>query len=430
MRFVVAILSSALLTVLLVAQTATMTPEALVQRGLASYRASHYANAATDLEAASQALLSQEQMQNYVNTGKFPNIERFETALVYLTLAQSKLGQKEKAREAVLRLQTAERIDSTYASLSLGSDAVEFESAASKLVPGFSMKASGEVAHATPPPQPAASTVADTAPTKPAVSTTTVATTTLATTTAPPAPPPVQVSQASMVPAPTPPQTSQTKPAPKAVKPPALPPTQIAQTSPPPPRPATTTPAPSLTSQLADCQSTVDELVAQERARIQKDADARIAAIQREADERVAQAQRAAETQMAAMQSTNRKNYLLSLRQADGMAAAGKTDQASDIYNMVVSSSDAPREVVAEAAVGLYRTGAYRSAVTAFRKLSPYKRGEEDLRYYNAVSLYETGDYDEAKRELACALPYIQVTADVTRYRQKIENTGLRRAAR
>lgn len=171
-------------------------------------------------------------------------------------------------------------------------------------------------------------------------------------------------------------------------------------------------------------------MVAQERARIQREADARIATIQREADERVAAAQKAATAQIAALQAQNRNNYLLSLRQADAMAANGKLEQANDIYNAIVTSQDVPREIVAEAAVGLYRTSAFSSAVKAFRKLAPFARGEEDLHYYNAVSLYESGEYQEAKKELACALPYIQVTADVTRYRNKIEGTPSRQASR
>jgi hypothetical protein len=404
-RFVVALFLSILSAWAdVAAQTATMTPDALVQRGIASYRAGHYADAATDLDAAAQALLSQQQMQDYVNTGKFPNLDRFETALVYLTLAQAKLGHAAQAREAVLRLQTAERIDASYAQLSLGADAAEFESTAAKLVPGFSVKTVGKVAQATPAP---AATVAESAPTTPAVSTTNPPAAAQIT---PPAPKPAPVAQASMVPAPPRPTPS---PAP----------TQTATSE-------KLTVQPTLASERNDRQQTIDALVEQERVKIQKDADDRIAAIQRAADERVAEAQRAAAAQIAALQAQNRTNYLLSLRQADAMAATGKTDQANDIYNTVVTSSDVPREIVAEAAVGLYRTGAFRSAASAFLKLVPYGHGEEDLRYYNAVSLYETGEYDEAKKELACALPYIQVTADVTRYRQKIENTGSRQAAR
>ena len=73
------------------------------------------------------------------------------------------------------------------------------------------------------------------------------------------------------------------------------------------------------------------------------------------------------------------------------------------------------------------RAGSQRLAITArlqatglndarefVRKLR-LPEGEEDLRYYNAVALYETGNYQEAQKELACALPFIQVTEDVTR---------------
>ena len=37
------------------------------------------------------------------------------------------------------------------------------------------------------------------------------------------------------------------------------------------------------------------------------------------------------------------------------------------------------------------------------------------------VAAYETGQYERAKRELASALPHIEATADVQRYRVKIE---------
>jgi len=181
-------------------------------------------------------------------------------------------------------------------------------------------------------------------------------------------------------------------------------------------------------------QKAADERIATERTNIQKAADERLAAerasIQRAADERIAAAQKAAEAQIAALQAQNRRNYLISLRQADAYAATDRTDQANQIYTAIVSSQDAPREIVAEAAVGLYRTGSFRSAANAFRKLAPYGRGEEDLRYYNAVSLYEIGHYAEAQKELACALPFIQVTEDVSRYQAKIEKTASQQAMR
>ena len=66
----------------------------------------------------------------------------------------------------------------------------------------------------------------------------------------------------------------------------------------------------------------------------------------------------------------------------------------------------------------------------AFRKLGAFARGEEDLRYYDAVSLYETGNYGAAQKELACALPFLQITDDVSRYRSKIEKTATQQALR
>lgn len=360
MRFTVVLLSMIIaLTTGAIAQTASMTPDALVERGIASYRAGNYAAAATDLDAASQALLSQERMQEYVNTGKFAGLDRFETALIYLTLAQSKLGHTAQAREAVLRLMTAERINPTYAQLPLTSEVAEFEPIAAKLVPASALPANPQMARAT-----------------------------------------------TIAPAPTP------------VPPPAAP-IQVAQTT------TAPAPAPAQTQTQAQAQSDreryIEQRLTEERAKWQREADERIAQIQREADLRVAEAQKEAAAQIAAIQEQDRRSYLLSLRNADAMAAAGKINQANDIYNTIVMSPGAAREIIAEAAIGLYRTGAYRNAAGAFRKLAPYAHGEEDLRYYNAVSLYETGDFAEARRELACALPYIQVTEDVTRYREKIE---------
>ena len=61
--------------------------------------------------------------------------------------------------------------------------------------------------------------------------------------------------------------------------------------------------------------------------------------------------------------------------------------------------------------------------------MGTFAKGEEDLRYYNAVALYETGSYQDAQKELACALPFIQVTDEVTRYRVKIEQTAQQTAS-
>jgi hypothetical protein len=49
-------------------------------------------------------------------------------------------------------------------------------------------------------------------------------------------------------------------------------------------------------------------------------------------------------------------------------------------------------------------------SVRAFTRLGAFNRGEDDLRYYYAVSLFEIGKYDDAKQELAAALPNLQRT--------------------
>jgi hypothetical protein len=114
-------------------------------------------------------------------------------------------------------------------------------------------------------------------------------------------------------------------------------------------------------------------------------------------------------------------DVLTTLREANAAAAKGQTEDANRLYASVVDAPNASRDAIISAATGLYRTGDFIDAVRAFARLGTFARGEEDLRYYNAVALFETGRYAEAKKELACALPYIDVTADVVRYRAKIE---------
>jgi len=112
------------------------------------------------------------------------------------------------------------------------------------------------------------------------------------------------------------------------------------------------------------------------------------------------------------------------LDQAASLAANNQTDQARRVYLALLNQANVSRQTIAAAARGLYRIGAFADAVEAFRNLGTFNRGEEDLRYYDAVSLFETGRYDDAKKELACALPYIQITGDVARYRDKIQTMG------
>lgn len=112
------------------------------------------------------------------------------------------------------------------------------------------------------------------------------------------------------------------------------------------------------------------------------------------------------------------------LEQAVSLSANGQPEQARRVYLALLNMGNVSRATIAASAQGLYRLGAYADAVEAFRNLGIFSRGEEDLRYYNAVSLFESGHYADAKKELACALPYIQITPEVSRYRDKIETMG------
>src|SRR5206468_12109752 len=94
----------------------------LLQRGRDNYRAGKYREAITDLSAAADAILSPSQMQAYVNSGKFESLPKFETAIVYLTMAYAKLGRDADAREQLQRLLIAQGIGPTYASLYSRSD--------------------------------------------------------------------------------------------------------------------------------------------------------------------------------------------------------------------------------------------------------------------------------------------------------------------
>lgn len=122
--------------------------------------------------------------------------------------------------------------------------------------------------------------------------------------------------------------------------------------------------------------------------------------------------------------SSTSSELLQSLRSADDAVAAGDLQAATIVYERVAQSANATREALAEAGSGLYRIGAYRSSVAAFRRMGAFASGEEDLRYYFAVALYESGDYVAAARELACALPYLEENPEILRVRWKIENTA------
>lgn len=100
---------------------------------------------------------------------------------------------------------------------------------------------------------------------------------------------------------------------------------------------------------------------------------------------------------------------------------ASNLAEARRIYRELLDAQGHDHPTWIRVAEGLYRSRDFSGALAAFRHVGALRPGEEAYRYYVAVALYETGQYEPAKRELAGALPYIEITPDVERYREKID---------
>jgi hypothetical protein len=109
-------------------------------------------------------------------------------------------------------------------------------------------------------------------------------------------------------------------------------------------------------------------------------------------------------------------------RLAAGEAALGRSQliSARSIYRDLLAAGGLSRPDLLRVAEGLYRARDFVPSLRAFAQLEPLQRGEEPYRYYIAVAFFETGQFAAAKKELAAALPHIEVTADVASYRTKI----------
>lgn len=116
----------------------TMAPKSaddLLSHGRDELDRAQYAVAAKDLAAAADAFLTPQQTAAYVRSGHYDALAGYETALVYLTVADMKLGRVDDARATLRRINLAERIEPTYQGLPLDAGAAEFESIAKKLLP-------------------------------------------------------------------------------------------------------------------------------------------------------------------------------------------------------------------------------------------------------------------------------------------------------
>jgi tetratricopeptide (TPR) repeat protein len=322
----------------------------LFVRGRTAFRAGQYEQALPDLTAAADSYLADAQTEFGTETISAVLLDRYETSLVYLALANARLNHDAEALEAIVRIAASERIEPRFALLELGPDVATFPDLATRLAPGQlpvnnSLARIGlenaAAAAAT------ASTQEDTSRPLPAVT---------PRMTPPPASEPVPMPEPIVVPAPLP------------LPPPAPEPVVVPMPAP--------QPLPSFPpAPVANVNGTE------------------------------------------------------SLQQAEDFAARGDVASASAVYERFLATPGASRETLIQVASGFYRIGAYDRARFAFDRLGDLHRGEEDLRYYKAVSLFETGAYFDARKELTCALPYIEVTTEVAHYSAMIDEMAHASAA-
>ena len=346
----------------------------LLRRGVAEVEGGRPENATTLLRLAAFGLVE--------------SIEHYETAHVHLAVASDRLGDVESARDAAHRVVAAEKVERRYASLQLAAPVrTSFDAVAKKTLsaPDLALLTAKPAPETTSVPQalttpqkpaPGPSTAANGSAPKPAPTTTVTSppkrATPAPTPSAPPAPNSTQTGTA------TSPNSTQTANA-----------TQSSSTKPPAPvqkpvesKPVTTTQKPA----VAPVETNPVATQPKPPAPAPVDVAAQLAA-------------------------------------GDRALAAANLAEARRIYRALLPLQNLDRRMLIRLAEGLYRARDFATALQAFRRLGTFRSGEEPYHYYVAVAMYETGDHAGAKRELEAALPHIQLTPDVQRYRAKIEGT-------
>ncbi|MEY2549675.1 MAG: hypothetical protein QOD64_2257 [Verrucomicrobiota bacterium] len=305
----------------------------LYQRGMTHFAAADYARAFTELRSAA--------------FGFVEKVEQFETAQSYACIAAHRLGHDSDARDSLMRIVSAEKVQPRYRSVKLPDDVrAEVNAVAANLLTaeeaallGVSVAAKPAVDVPTPTKRP---NVAVTAPRDGG----------------PDASPPANDPKPQQVkPAPVP---QPTKPKPQPVAPQPISPAPVPQPSDPPSQPPPPAPKPvaNVDTSLAEAQRAIDD---------------------------------------------------------------GDIARARSIYDALSATPSLSHDAALRIAEGSYRVRDFAGAARAFARAGAIGRGEERYHYDYAVTLYETGRYGDAKRELAAALPYITITPDVARYRAKIE---------
>jgi hypothetical protein len=319
--------------------------------------------------------------------GFVEHVDQFETAQSYAIIAAHRLGHDNDARESLMRIVAAEKIQPHFRSVTLPVDVrAEVDTVAAALLTaeecallGVPEQVQRAAAAAKPPvvvPTPTKGpNVAVTAPREKEATDDTAS---------PDTRPKAKPQPVAPVPQPRTVAPQPVDPAPQPVVPPPQPiapvpqPQPPAQPQPPPPQPVA---PPKRETAPPHPQPPTQDPVPQPAA---KNADASLAEAQRAVDD-------------------------------------GEIGRARSIYIALLSGLPLSHPAALRLAEGLYRVNDFPDAARAFQRAGTLVHGEEQYHYYYAVTLYETGRYAEAKRELAVSLPYIAATTEVARYRAKIE---------
>ena len=367
------------------AQTAQDFYLGLLRRGLAAFDAGRYAEATDHLQIAAFG---------FVDT-----IDLYETAQIHLAIAHDRLGDRENAVAAARRVLAADRIAPRYTSLTLSAAIREaFETIARKAL------TSVELAKLmTPRPAPTAAQNVPVAPPARSRETAPAPQTSQQTATIQPQQTPPAESQQTR-----PAQSQQTAPVQHASAEPEKPPAKR-------PEPAAPDRPPSEASHSVDRAATTPTRTAQPTQQPKISTPAAVPAP-------VPPSPQQSITRPAVSQPTlGPAEVAARLTAADRALMRADLTEARRIYNELLEQQSLDRRTLLAIAEGLYRSREFDGALVAFRRLGGLRSGEEPYGYYVAVALFETGDRVGARRELSAALPHIEITPDVARYRVRIE---------
>lgn len=321
----------------------------LYQRGMTHFAAADYAAAFTELRSAA--------------FGFVEKVEQFETAQSYACIAAHRLGRDNDARESLMRIVSAEKLQPRYRAIKLPETVrAEVNAVAANVLTaeeagllGVTAAAKPAVDVPTPSKRPNVAVTAprDGGPEAPGSAG---------------VPPAADGTRRAIEPAGKMPALPAPLPQPK--KPVAQPASPVPQPKPPPQQPFVPPPQPppSVPKPQAEVRDIATSL---------------------------ADAQRAIDS--------------------------GDIARARSIYDALSTTPSLSHIAALQTAEGLYRVGEFARAARVFAAAGAIAHGEEQYHYYYAVALYETSRYGDAKRELAAALPHITVTPGVARYRAKIE---------